>query len=104
MLATYSLTAIGVSVHLHYCMDRFAGWSLWKEKDGKCGKCRMTEKREGCCKDVHKYFKIKDNHQKTGFVLYSPQTLTASVLSPFFKENYNFQGTNHLNYQIHDPP
>jgi fatty-acid desaturase len=32
LLTTYSISAIGVSIHLHYCMDRFAGWSLSKER------------------------------------------------------------------------
>ncbi len=85
-------------------MDRFAGWSLWKEKDDKCGKCGMTEKREGCCKDVHHHIKIKDNHQKTSFVLAFPQSLTGSVLSSFFIEDYKFQSIDQSDLQIHDPP
>ena len=85
-------------------MDRFAGWSLSKERDDKCGKCGMTEKREGCCKDIQAHIKIKDNHQKTGFVLCFPQPLTGSVWSPFFNENYKFQGTDQSDLQIHDPP
>ena len=57
---------MGATVHLHYCMDEFVGWSLIENNDGKCGKCGMTEKgKQGCCKDEQQHFKLKADHQKT---------------------------------------
>ena len=46
-------------------MNEFVGWSLFNGKDEKCGKCGMEEKdKQGCCKDEHKQFKLKADHQK----------------------------------------
>lgn len=56
---------MGATVYMHYCMDEFAGWSLFNGKNEKCGKCGMEEKdKGGCCKDEHKQFKLKIDHQK----------------------------------------
>ena len=56
---------MGATVHLHYCMNKFVGWSLFHGKDDTCGKCGMTEKdKEGCCKDEHQHFKLTTDHQK----------------------------------------
>lgn len=65
LLIIYSSATVGATAHLHYCMDEFVGWSLFHGKDNKCGKCGMEEKgKDGCCKDEHKHFKLKTDHQK----------------------------------------
>jgi hypothetical protein len=57
---------MGATVHLHFCMNEFVGWSLFQGKDAKCGKCGMEEKDKGdCCKDEHKHFKLKTDHPKS---------------------------------------
>lgn len=61
LLLVYSTTTFGATVHLHYCMDKLVGWSLWQSKDEACGKCGMKEKKGGCCKDEHKHFQLKEN-------------------------------------------
>jgi len=66
-LVIYGSTTMGATVYIHYCMNEFVGWSLFNGKDEKCGKCGMEEKdkdKEGCCKDEHKQFKLKIDHQK----------------------------------------
>lgn len=69
MMLTYGVTAIGATVHLHYCMDEYAGWSLFHEENDTCGRCGMDESEmDGCCKDEHKYFQLKTDHQKSGAV------------------------------------
>lgn len=61
----YLGASIGATVHFHFCMNEFVGWSLSHDKDEKCGKCGMDEKdKDGCCKDEHKHFKIKADQQK----------------------------------------
>ena len=65
LLIIYGSATIGATAHLHYCMDEFVGWSLFHEKDNKCGKCGMKEKgKDGCCKDEHKNLKLKTDHHK----------------------------------------
>ena len=71
----------GCHCHLHYCMNEFVGWSLFHDKDDKCGKCGMEEKdKEGCCKDEHKHFKLKTDHQKAGVAQFM-NLVTAPALS-----------------------
>ena len=71
---------MGATIHLHYCMNEFVSWSLWHgEKDSKCSKCGMKEKKGGCCKDEHKQVKLKTEHQKSGVVQYF-QLLDAPAL------------------------
>lgn len=56
---------MGATIHLHYCMNKYVGGSLWHDKDdNKCGKCGMKEKKGGCCKDEHKQAKLTTDHQK----------------------------------------
>ena len=50
---------------MHYCMNKFAGWSLSGEKKEKCAKCGMTN--SGCCKDEKKQIKITLDQQKAAY-------------------------------------
>lgn len=52
----YLTSALGATIHLHYCMDKLINWSLFKDDGDKCGKCGM-EKDGGCCKDEQKFVK-----------------------------------------------
>lgn len=74
---------MGATIHLHYCMNKFVGWSLrHNDKSNECGKCGMKEKK-GCCQDEHKQIKIDDDHQKST-VAHSIQIIaTPAIISPF---------------------
>lgn len=77
----YGSATMGATAHLHFCMDEFVGWSLFQSKDGKCGKCGMEEKdKDGCCKDEHKHFKLKADHQKANVTQFL-NIVTAPALS-----------------------
>jgi hypothetical protein len=62
-------SAMGATVHLHYCMGEFMDVSLIHKEEHKCGKCGMlkTEKDNGCCKDEHKTLKAAE-HNPAKFV------------------------------------
>lgn len=65
LILFYGSSTIGATVHMHYCMNELVGWSLLHDKDETCDRCGMAEKdKEGCCKDEHKHFKLKVDHQK----------------------------------------
>lgn len=71
LLLIYGSATMGATIHMHYCMNEFVGWSLWHNgKDNKCGKCGMKEKKGGCCKDEHKQVKLKADHQKSAGAKY----------------------------------
>ncbi len=81
LMLIYGSATMGATVHLHYCMNEFVGWSLLSGSDDKCGKCGMEEKdQEGCCKDEHKQLKLKTDHQKAGvsafFMVLAPAITT----------------------------
>ena len=66
----YGSATMGATVHLHYCMDELVGWSLWHNEKEECGRCGMKEDKTGCCKDEHKHFKLKADHQKAAIAAF----------------------------------
>jgi hypothetical protein len=60
----YMASAMGATVHLHFCMGEFMGASLVHKDQHRCGKCGMlkTERDKGCCKDEHKTMKTAEHH------------------------------------------
>lgn len=61
----YLAVSSGFTVHMHYCMNKLAGWGLFHLDKDKCGVCGMHKgDTKGCCKDEHKSVRfVKD--QKT---------------------------------------
>lgn len=58
---------MGMTVHMHYCMDKLVATNLWhsEKQDNTCDKCGMKKgSKKGCCKDEHKVIKT-DTQQKT---------------------------------------
>jgi hypothetical protein len=76
---------MGATVQLHYCMNKFVGWSLGhNDNDNKCGECGMKYKKEGCCKDDHKHIKLKDDHQKSTVAHYIQLIAAPAIVAHFF--------------------
>ena len=63
----YGVTTVGATVHLHFCMDKFVGWTLTQTENTTCKKCGMKENvtKKGCCKDEEKQLKIDSDQQKS---------------------------------------
>lgn len=90
LMLIYGFATMGATVHLHYCMNEFVGWSLLGSKGNKCGKCGMGEKdKEGCCKDEHKQFKLKTDHQHAGVTAFLIIVLAPAITTPV--PYFNFQ-------------
>ncbi len=106
LLLIYGSATMGATAHLHYCMDEFVGWSLFHRKDDKCGKCRMEEKdKDGCCKDEHKHFKLKTDHQKADVAQFISLATTPILSEPII--DFSFQSSINIteNYPTcHAPP
>jgi hypothetical protein len=64
LMVLYSASTIGATINMHYCMNKFAGYSFNQVKKDKCPKCGM--KNTGCCKDEKKQIKLLLDQQKTG--------------------------------------
>jgi hypothetical protein len=60
----YLAATAGATVHMHYCMGDLAGWSLINSNKNHCIYCGMEKKatgKNGCCKDEHKQFQLKQD-------------------------------------------
>ncbi|MEN9697756.1 MAG: hypothetical protein RLZ56_1177 [Bacteroidota bacterium] len=77
LLLVYGSSAIGATIHVHYCMNQFSGWSFSAEKKEQCPKCGM--KNTGCCKDEKKQIKLSSEQQK---VACNIQVETTTMLLP----------------------
>jgi len=83
LLLIYGSATMGATIHMHYCMNDFVGWSLWHgEKEKECGKCGMKEKKGGCCKDEHKQVKLKTEHQKSATAQYIQFLDVPALITP----------------------
>lgn len=85
----YGSATMGATVHLHYCMDELVGWSLWHSEDEECGRCGMKEDKTGCCKDEHKHFKLKADHQKAATAAFITNIVAPAIITPV--PDFNFQ-------------
>ncbi len=56
-------SAVGATVHIHYCMGKVADYGFVHKEEGRCKKCGMknTEQKKGCCKDEVKTYKTNDH-------------------------------------------
>lgn len=92
---------------MHYCMNKFAGWSLTNVKKEKCANCGM--KNTGCCKDEKKEIKLTLDQQKTAYhqINHHDGVKSLSVshfnLSAFCALPVNILSKQHLAY-LHSPP
>jgi hypothetical protein len=59
----YLAVSSGVVMEVHYCMGKIAGVELYGSHNDKCGRCGMTEKKNGCCHDEFKIYKLEDSHK-----------------------------------------
>ncbi len=90
LMLIYGSATMGATVHLHYCMNEFVGWSLLPGTADTCGKCGMEEKDQGgCCKDEHKQLKLNTDHQKAGVSVFSTMVFAPAITTPV--PDLNFQ-------------
>jgi len=55
------MLSTGIAMEVHYCMGKKAGIDFYKSDNEKCKRCGMLEKKNGCCNDEHKFYKIEDS-------------------------------------------
>ena len=95
----YISASAGVTVHLHYCMDKFIGWNM----NGKHKDCGM-EKKENCCKHEQHFVKyITDQKIEDPSIQLSQRD--AVVIPGIFINLFALHSLRLENYQIsHSPP
>ena len=88
LLTIYSFTTVGATIHMHYCMNKLIGSSLYHSKEKSCEKCGMHKSAtKGCCKDEHKFIKLEREHNQTLPLISATFFNTPIVLPQFFTYN-----------------
>ena len=99
----YLASAVGATVHLHYCMDKLINWSLMKADGNKCDKCGM-KKDGGCCKDENKFVKNSVDQNIASSVVHFSQILSVAAPTNFITAE-NYSSSQIEEYPIcHAPP
>lgn len=96
---------MGATIHLHYCMNKMVGWSLWHSEKEECGKCGMKEDKTGCCKDEHKHFKLKADHHNTATAAVTTFNSAPTIVNPI--PDFNFRAFKKITktfFTCHAPP
>lgn len=85
ILAVYYLAAsIGVTIDMHYCMDRLVSWKVAAIQGDRSEVCGMEKTCKGrCCKDVHTTVKL-DKDQKVSETVFHLIPLVGSVPLPLY--------------------
>ncbi len=83
----YMASAMGATVHIHYCMGKVEGLSFIHKDEERCRKCGMkkAERSKGCCKDEYKTIKTNDHKSTIATYDFSHQ------ISPQLKPDYSLQ-------------
>lgn len=82
----YMGTSIGATMHMHYCMGKFAGWSLSISKSGSCPKCGMEKalvKAKGCCSDEQQTIKNTTDQKAAESSFHAIYSMAAAIPSAF---------------------
>jgi hypothetical protein len=84
-LTIYSFTTVGATIHMHYCMSKLVGTSLYHGKEAKCEKCGMhKDATKGCCKDEHKFIKLEREHYRAEPAASLSFLFSPIAFTPFF--------------------
>lgn len=107
ILAFLHLSAsAGVTMHMHYCMGKLAGWGVDSKVSTQCGKCGMEKsKKNACCKDELKFVK-NTNDQKAAESVFQLMQLASVTLpaSVFEITSINLPSVTEANPISHGPP
>ena len=109
LLLTYAVTSTGTTVQMHYCMGEPSSVK-WDARSGKktCGKCGMKkqkQKRNGCCKDEHKWVKLQDDQKaSTAFIKFGHFETVLSLHGSAFDFTPIISSNSFRLPQSHAPP
>ena len=104
----YLGTTVGVTMHIHYCMDKVASWGLVNKESKSCSNCGMEkseQKNKGCCKDKHSFYKNNTDQKVTESTLQAIQLMAAGMPASFTEiSSFGFPSVTEENPISHAPP
>jgi hypothetical protein len=100
----YLVISSGFTVHMHYCMNKLAGWGLFHSDKDKCGICGMHKgDTKGCCKDEHKAVRFINDQKVTDNSFVNTPPL-AQALHIYIVSGYSIIDLQPEYYEFHDLP
>ena len=108
LIILYFSSAVGTTIHQHYCMGELVDSSLFNTRNEACGKCGMqkhTEESKDCCKDVSIVIKSGDSH-----TFFQPVYDCNSFSLAIPENNFTIcdvrikQDSDNTTYRAHSPP
>ena len=88
----YLAVASGMSVNMHYCMEKLVSWNLTGNHDKDCPVCNTEEKGsgkttlscKGCCKDELKQLQLEKDYKAEQHI-----SSNVSFGEPHFTNSFN---------------
>ena len=101
----YLAISSGFTVHIHYCMNKVAGWNLFHSDKGKCGTCGMhKDDSKGCCKDEQKVVKFTNDQKLTDNSFTQIQQLSLAIITPVITDHDYLTTQSELTELFNLPP
>ncbi len=107
LFAVFYFTATsGVTVHMHYCMDKLANVNFSETSSKSCGKCGMhKDKSKDCCKETKSEFKVEKNQQLASYAFKIGQVYAIALLNSISGPNTLTVPAGFVGHpQSHAPP
>ncbi len=81
----YMASAMGATLHVHYCMGKIAEVGFSHNEEDRCSKCGMkkADRNKGCCKDEYKTFKTNDHKISKAIYDFSHQIISSPGATSF---------------------
>ena len=100
----YMTVASGIAMEIHYCMGKKAGVEFYGSGNEKCGRCGMKEKKNCCCHDEYKFYKLSDSHKNvTNNIDFEADE--AAVVTEYPVYNWQLPAENAIAFvNNHSPP
>lgn len=102
----YMMLTCGFAMDVHFCMGSKVGVDFYKTENEKCGKCGMTEKKGGCCRDEVSFHKLTVDHAAASHVYVDHVLEFDAIFLPqyFISVQKAFNTTTLVSHAIHAPP
>ncbi len=100
----YLMVSSGIAMDVHYCMGEKVGESFAISSNEKCGKCGMKEKKGGCCKDEHHFYKYENNYKNVSNYFISIFEIVITKPPYFFEKSFLFYKETTFLYKANAPP
>jgi hypothetical protein len=105
LVCIYGLSSFGIGVREFYCCGKLKSVNFSFAQEAKEKGAKDESNNGGCCKTQHKFFKVKDNHIASYYVVnaVNPLILVQSISPEFKLPIYLFNLTTADN-RTHAPP